>query len=158
MGTDTIPWPYERVKELVRSEMSAELLLRQFNYAFHNLSRVRLNAAELQVLGLGHKFMLVSFGPPRKVLDGVIHQFARRLYIRDFFSQRQSRDRAQPPDTRLRVWKPHWHLLQSDEYVPSPWIQDIIDALALSNKTLPVPCSTNFRLRPIMSFVIFVAM
>eukprot|EP01052_Picozoa_sp_SAG31_P017575 SAG31_NODE_1209_length_9381_cov_2.526611_1_plen_657_part_00 len=113
--------------------MPATGYLENFNYRFHNLSSTKLTTDELKLLGMSHKFMPASFGPSVSDLDVALRQFARRLYIKDYFFQRedqsQPREHGKAPDARLLVCNPRWHPKQAEEYTPSPGVEELINDL-----------------------------
>lgn len=126
--------PDQEVLRLVVLNTPVSELTAVFNYAFHNLSSARLTTAELQVLGLGHKFVPVDHGPSAEQLGRSVQQFARRVYLRDFFAQAGTGRGIEsiPPDVRLRVRSPDWHPLSDgtidgQPYEPSPGIQEFLD-------------------------------
>ena len=134
---------YRRTDVVISDAQVLALLVREqpmhswfnnFNFAFHNHSSQPLNAAELRVLGLGHKFIPTNYGPSQSIMKKAMQQFARRVYLRDFFGQIESTDSAPPPDTRLRVRNQQWHPLQDgkvgdEPYQPSPGVQEFIDGV-----------------------------
>ena len=76
----------------------------------------------------------MNYGPSQSIMKKAMQQFARRVYLRDFFGQIESTDSAPPPDTRLRVRNEQWHPLQDgkvgdEPYQPSPGVQEFIDGV-----------------------------
>ena len=69
---------YRRTDVVISDAQVLALLVREqpmhswfnnFNFAFHNHSSQPLNAAELRVLGLGHKFIPTNYGPPSRAKE-----------------------------------------------------------------------------------------
>eukprot|EP01050_Picozoa_sp_SAG11_P026723 SAG11_NODE_6506_length_1300_cov_1.746878_1_plen_65_part_10 len=48
----------------------------KFNLGFHNLSMIDFTPDELQVLGLGDKFIPTSWQPSKELLDKQLRQFS----------------------------------------------------------------------------------
>ena len=84
-----------------------------FNYGFHNHTDIEFTAAEQQLLGYGHKFVIAGFGPSAKQLTAALRVMNRRLFLRDYFYQKEAIEGkstlGRPPDKRLSVKNPHFH-------------------------------------------------
>eukprot|EP01050_Picozoa_sp_SAG11_P021473 SAG11_NODE_3828_length_2199_cov_7.007619_1_plen_221_part_10 len=129
--------PREEVRHLLLLEKPDEWFMEPpFNSGFHNLSSAELSVDEISLLGLGHKFIPVSYGPTKTSLDKSLKQYNRRVLLRDFFAQAEAagelRRRDPPPDPRLRTGDPHWHPLdhgtiRDEPYIPTPAVQQYLD-------------------------------
>ena len=123
---------------LLETDMAAFVRSAAFNARFHNRTTAELSTEQLQILGLGHKFIPTRFGPSKATVGKALRQLARRLYLRDFFAQRgDDEGPGPPPDPRLRVRNSDWHPLRDgllvDEngdptpYVPSRGVQEFLN-------------------------------
>ena len=138
----------QELLRLVLRETNVEELLEaaQLNLRFHNRSSATLTEAQLHVLGLGHKFIPTQYGPSARTVGVALQQFACRLYLRDFFARADHwTDAPPPPDKRLRVHNPSWHLLTDGmllgpdgelvPYTPSPGVQEFLDDVDIQVNT-----------------------
>ena len=125
------------VHVLLETNMAAFLRSCAFNSRFHNRTTAALTAAQLHVLGLGHKFVPAGYGPTVAGAGPALRQFARRLFIRDFFARAPEwAGSSEPPDPRLRLANQDWHPLRDGvlpgpdgdpiPYVPSPGVQEFL--------------------------------
>eukprot|EP01052_Picozoa_sp_SAG31_P044522 SAG31_NODE_7795_length_1594_cov_6.555184_2_plen_233_part_00 len=121
MRCDSVVLPDSEVLKLQLFSTPAyqlrNLLLKSFNYRFHNWTSAILSAEELSVLGLGLRFIPTQFGPTFKQLSSSLYEFGRLIYLRDFFARKaelgELDEHPPPPDSRLRVRNPDFHPLHS---------------------------------------------
>ena len=82
--------PDDQIDHLAMRELPAVIFdgSPDFNYGFHNHTDIEFTAAEQQLLGYGHKFVIAGFGPSAKQLTAALRVMNRRLFLRDYFYQK----------------------------------------------------------------------